>query len=472
MTETKSIDLGYKPREYQRKFHVNCHNKRYAILIMARQHGKSTLAMYELLDRALKDRTRSDYCLLSPTINQGRKGFWSKLKSTLQPMLELCDFKEQDLICTLPNKSRIFILGAENENARGNSFKGIVVDEFDNVPTDIWNRVFLPTLVSYEEEAWVIYIGTLSTNSKLWKLVQQYKDHPDWYCQITKASEANFIKPQRLERMREQMGENAFQLELECNPHGAPEHSVLGDLLLKADREQRIESFAVNSIAELWSSWDIGIRDYTSIWVFQVIKNHIYYIGYHEYSGLGLPDIINTLKSSYANYTWHRTILPHDIAVRDYSTGNSRLECFEGANLGSIEVSGKTPQAESIYHVRSNLPRCYFHSERCELGLNRLRSVEYAVDPRSDTMLQKIQHNDSSHCFDALKIGATLLETWYPSSEGFITAQKNQHQHAPKVIRCGAKKTPSPQSQPTTLVGEQAIFNFTSNNGVITRYRR
>lgn len=436
--ETKRVTLKYKPYKHQQTFHAGSFGKRNALFICARQHGKSEAAIAEVVDRALQDTTQSMYAVVMPFIAQGRKNLWPRMKKFLAPIEKHCKFKETDLIVELPNGTSIIFLGADNEGARGYALKGILVDEFDNISTETWNSVFLPTQASFGDDAWCIFIGTLGSGySKLWELHERHKDDPDWFVQVTKASEAKLLTQSNLEKFRRAMGNSHFLREFECDPSAPPEHSVLGEAIERALLDRRIDNFPLNHAAELWCSFDLGIRDQTAIWVFYIQDNFFYFIGYHEFGGLGLPEIIGRLKQQYIRNSWRACLLPHDINVRDLSTGAARYECFADYQLGEPEVVRKVLQADSIYAARMTFDRCYFHKTLCEKGLQRLTSCEYAVDQHSGTVLNKVRHNDHSHCFDSFKYAATYLEDRWPTGSGTLRDQMNRNAIKPRVIRSG-----------------------------------
>ena len=52
------------------------------------------------------------------------------------------------------------------------------------------------------------------------------------------------------------------------------------------------------------TAWDIGIGDYTSIWLFQRLPDRIRLISYIQNSGEGLPHYVNELSRLRALHGW------------------------------------------------------------------------------------------------------------------------------------------------------------------------
>lgn len=423
------VDLEYQPRAWQKKFHDGVARKQFGLCIVARQHGKSHAAVMEILHRALSGPPDTDYGFVSPYSSQGRKVAWPRLKLILNPLAKYCEYRETDLISTLPNGCRIHVLSADNEGARGLSLRGIVFDEFDSIKPDIFRAVFLPTLASFKD-AFSIFIGTLKPNGRLWKLYQERKDDPDWYVQVTKASQAGCLTKEQLDRFELEMGRSHYLREFECDPHAPTEDAILGDLMDKAQQQGRIISIPVNPISSLYTAWDLGFRDYTAVWFFQFVGEHIHFFDYMEFTGIGLADIVHQIKQKYRNFD--TAVLPHDASNHDVGSGLSRIEIFHELDLGYPEILPRHSPAESLHSARLNLSRCIFDKDRCALGVRRLRNVQYQKDARTDTILDRAIHNDDSHCFDAFRYAMHWIESRFPSN---TLAQFNRPVFRPKVIK-------------------------------------
>ncbi len=74
--------------------------------------------------------------------------------------------------------------------------------------------------------------------------------------------------------------------------------------------------------------WDLGIGDSTAIWFAQFAGKEIHLINYYENSGEGLSHYARVLddyrRETGGVYDLH--IAPHDIQVRELTSGKTRLE--------------------------------------------------------------------------------------------------------------------------------------------------
>lgn len=429
MTE-QSIALDYRPRSWQKQFHAGVKGKRHGVAVVGRQSGKTHCAVFEMVSRALNGPSDCAYALVMPYQSQVRRILWPRLKQALAPFGSHVSFRETDLIATMPNNVKIYALGADNEIARGFSLRGILVDEFDNISIEIWNSVFMPTLTSHGRESWTLFIGTLSGSaSRLWRMVEEHRDDPDWHVQVTPASSIPEHDPEFLKAQRLMMGDTAYLREYECDPSAPVERAVVGDLMAQAHMDNRVREIPVQRFCHTVASFDLGIRDFTSIWVAQLIGQWVELIAFHEYGGIGLEEVITRLKRK--DYPIRTLILPHDVKARDVGSGRSRLRLFQDAELGRPEVLKRGKVEDSIHNARNLIPQCRFDSRKCELGISRLKQVQYEWDARSDTVLNKVKHNDASHAFDSFRYLADWIERHYPSAR---TGRNFQSQEKPPRV--------------------------------------
>ncbi len=430
-----NINLEYKPRPWQQKFHQGCSSKQFGIAIVARQHGKTELAVMEIINRVLKGPDNAGYGYVCPYANQTRRVFWPRLKKLLAPLAQYVQFRETDMVCTLPNGAKIYGLGGDNEAARGLSLRGLVIDEYDDVAADIYTSVLLPTTASYPD-AFILFIGTLKRHGKLWHHLQSKLDDSAYYCQISKASEAGVMTEEQLDRYRLEMGDSNFLREFECSPFAPVSNSVIGDLMVQAEAEKRVVNFPVQPFADVHTCWDIGWNDDTSIWFFQLHGHYINIIDYAEFSQTSLVRIAQEIKKR--NYPWGRLIVPHDGAVHDVSTGISRLQVFRDMNMGSVDHQKRMNIGETITSARLNLPRCRFSLDKCEKGINHLKMAKFKEDQKTAVVLDAIEHDRSSHAFDAFRYLCAWVNKKHPT--GRNTRSFNQRSVSVKAITTASNR--------------------------------
>ena len=192
-----------------------------------------------------------------------------------------------------------------------------------------------------------------------------------------------------------------------------------------AEREGRVGFFPHMSHLPVYTSWDIGVDDYTAIWFLQVHivdgAPRVRIIDYYEASGFGPQDILPEALPEYTkdlqdritalvelgrdhrfNYETH--FYPHDVGVREWgSGGKSRVQTLVelGVPIHSIRRGAAQNPEERINASRRLLPICEFHqTKRVMIGLSRLRRYSRKKNEALGTYVG-ILHDENSHGADA-----------------------------------------------------------------------
>ena len=118
------------------------------------------------------------------------------------------------------------------------------------------------------------------------------------------------------------------------------------------------------------------------------------FIDYYESSGEGLAHYAEVLAKKGYRYGQH--IGPHDIAVREWGTGKSRIETARGMGL-NFTVAQNLPVMDGIEAVRQVLAAAWFDKEKCGPGLSCLWGYQREYDDR---------HDWTSHGADAFRYAA------------------------------------------------------------------
>lgn len=178
-------------------------------------------------------------------------------------------------------------------------------------------------------------------------------------------------------------------------------------------------------LGPVYTSWDLGVDDYTSIWFFQIYHiDHVprvRIIDYYEASGLGADEILASALPEYTKdvvvkwealeelgrdvpLVYQRHFFPHDIGNREWGAGaKTRVQTVNslGVPLGSINRGVAQNPDERINAVRQLLPLCEFNqTERVMLGLTHLRRYSRKINEQLGIYLGPL-HDEHSHAADA-----------------------------------------------------------------------
>lgn len=170
--------------------------------------------------------------------------------------------------------------------------------------------------------------------------------------------------------------------------------------LEKARQENRITSVPYEPMIPVYTWWDLGVGDSTAIGFFQFAGLEIRMIDYFEASGEGLNFYINMLRDR--NYTYAQHFAPHDIQVRELSTGKSRLEIARELGI-DFDIAPNLPIDDGINAVRQRFPRMYFDKDKCSAFLNAISQYQKEWNEKMGDFKDKPLHDWTSHAADMLR---------------------------------------------------------------------
>lgn len=212
------IDLGYRPRQWQRECHKQ--RRRFTVLALHRRAGKTELALRELLDKAL--RCPLDLPLffyVAPLLKQSKAIAWARLKQIVAPLVlnGLCEINESELWVRLTsNGAMIRCYGADNPDAmRGVRLDGVVLDEVAQMAPAVWDDVIQPALS--DRLGWALFIGTPNGINLFSQLYFGAANKPDWFAARYTVYDTDALDAREVERLRGEMSEASFAREYLCD---------------------------------------------------------------------------------------------------------------------------------------------------------------------------------------------------------------------------------------------------------------
>ena len=195
--------------------------------------------------------------------------------------------------------------------------------------------------------------------------------------------------------------------------------------LREAQRQQRIKDFPIEKDLPVHTFWDIGVGDGTAIWFMQVINRELRLIYYYEVQGEGLTyikreldRIRDELKITYGDH-----YAPHDIKVREFTSGKSRYEIASKMGI-NFQISPKLSIEDGINASRTVFNKCWFHKTNCKDGLRALKYYKKEFDENRNEYKNKPYHNWASHGSDAFRYMAVNSERFV--EETFIDTKPSE----------------------------------------------
>jgi phage terminase large subunit len=397
----RHIEIDYTPRPLQWRLHQALDAHRFVVAVCHRRFGKTVCAVNQLIKGALTcTRPRPRFHYIAPTFRQGKAACWDYLKSFASAVPDW-EKNESELRVDFPNGGQVQILGADNpDSMRGIYSDGAVFDEYGMQPPNVFTEVMRPALS--DRIGWAMFIGTPNGKNQFYDIVQQAKTAGGaWTFAEYRASQTGLIPAAELDAARSVMTADEYQQEFECSFEASVKGAIYADQLDAARRQGRVTSVPYEPLLLVETDWDLGVGDATAIWFTQSLPSgEVRVIDYYEASGEGLPHYASLLKVKPYAYGSHWA--PHDIQVREFTSGRSRIEA--AASLGvRFDLQPKVSIEDGIHAARLLFPKCWFDAARCQPGLEALQHYRRDYNTRLNEFKPTPVHDWASHAADAFR---------------------------------------------------------------------
>lgn len=403
------VTIPYAPRQAFMPFHNR--GKRWACLVCHRRAGKTVACVNELIKAALTEGKKDGrYAYIAPQLSQAKDIAWSYIKQFTGALPGVV-YNESELWCQLPGGNRIRLYGTDNaDRLRGLYMDGAIMDEYAQHDPTVFDLIIRPQLI--DRNGWAVFIGTPAGHNKFYEVYQKSLgiwenedgsrfDNKDWFSMVLKASESRILPPLELEAARREMSDDAYQQELECSFEAAIKGAVYGKEMRLAEDEKRVCNVPYDRNSEVWTAWDLGIGDATSIWFAQQVGREVHIIDFYESSGVGIDHYVKVLKDKPYNYARH--LLPHDADKTELGTGMSVIEQLKSMGVRNTRVVPKLTLQEGLEQARVFVGKCWFDQRKCYRGIEALKIYRYEYNEKLGTSSKRPLHDWSSHAADAFR---------------------------------------------------------------------
>lgn len=376
--------------------------ERWASVVAHRRAGKTVACIMDLIKKAVEHTGREPrFAYIAPTYQQAKDVAWSYLKDYTNAIPGMAK-SESELTVTFPhNGARIRLYGAENyDRIRGLYLDGVVIDESGDIDPRAWPEVIRPALS--DRRGWATFIGTPKGRNAFHKVYTAATKDPDWYTAELKASTTGILDSEELDSARKMLTPEQYAQEYECSFDAAIVGAYYGREMAQALEDGRITNVPLDRSADVYASWDLGIADSMSIWVFQVVGKEWHWLDYYENAGQALDHYVDWIKA--LPYTVHEHYLPHDGEARELQTGKSRKEFLEERGF-NVEIVPRHEPMDGIDAARTRFNRFWFDAKKCERGIDCLRMYRADYDDKNQVLRPRPLHDWASHGADAFRCG-------------------------------------------------------------------
>ena len=300
------------------------------------------------------------------------------------------------------NGSRFIFEGLKHNVEKIKSMEGIDkvwVEEAESVSFTSW-EVLIPTVRKPGSEIWVSFNPRDEMDDTYQRFVM---DPPNGACVVKINWRDNPWFPEELEKEKNYLEKKSDKL-YRWIWEGEPIANHDGAYWQKYINTDQIKDFGIDPALRVNTYWDLGISDDMAIWFVQEYGSEIRVIHSYESHGEGLQHYINYLHEFRAKYNivYGEHWAPHDIKVRELTTGKSRLETAKGLGINFEKVPG-LPLEDGIHAARQIIPRCWFNEPLTRPGVKALKGYRREFDEDKGVFKPKPLHNWASHYADAFR---------------------------------------------------------------------
>lgn len=416
MSAIVNLPYNWTPRPGQRAvFDAFREGKRRAVLLWGRRAGKDDLALH--YSACASQQRVGNYWHMLPQANQCRKAIWDavnprtgkkRIDEAFPPEIRAA-VRQQDMMIQFKNGSTWQLVGSDNFDALvGSPPVGLTFSEYALADPNAWG-VLRP--IVKENGGYAIFISTPRGKNHFFDLYNMAKENPKWHTsKITSLDSGAFTAEQLAEELQEMIaergeddGKTLFAQEYECSFDVSVAGSFYGSIIDKLEKEGHITSVLYDPMLPVVTSWDLGMKDPTNVWFFQIFGQEIRVIDCYATTGEGVDTYARMLTERRYNYEQH--IMPHDIKVREIgSNGKTRYAILQALGVFPLSVCRNIPVYDGINAVRMTLPRMYFDKKKCAPGLAALRFYHKEYDEVMKRYRDNPEKDWSNHFADSMRM--------------------------------------------------------------------
>jgi phage terminase large subunit len=384
--------------------------------------GKDVMAFHFAVRHALRKTTTVLYMLKS--FSQCKQVIWdmimndgTKLLDTIPPeCIESMNVSE--LKITFKNGSIIKLGSAENyeKSIVGSNATLIIFSEYATYDND--NAYLFASPIMAANDGRFIFISTPRSRNFYYDLWMKAQEWPDWYCELKTVEDTKHISPEMMNTIEREHSYEFIQQEYYCSFSRGIEGSVYAHYINKMRDDGRIGNVPYDPSLLVNTAFDLGQDDQMVIVLFQITKqNLVNIINCYADNNKPMTHYIKWLKEQ--EYVYGKHWAPHDAAVRDLTTGQTRIEYARqlGITFETREVDGKLQSAvprksilDGIEAVRVALPRISIDQNKCARLIKALETYHRKWDAEKNKYSDVMVHDWSSDYSDAVRYMCLVLD--------------------------------------------------------------
>lgn len=404
---------NWDPRWYQRPLwdYLEKGGKR-ALGVWHRRAGKDDVLLHRSAIAAFE--RPATYWHALPEYAQARKALWAAVnphtgKRRIDEAFphEIRETtSEQEMFIRFKNGATWQLIGSDRYNSLvGAGVAGVTFSEWALCNPSAWAYI-RPMLE--ENDGWAAFITTPRGRNHAKSMLDMAEKNPRWFAQVLSIHDTKTLTSEQLEEglaeyvalYGEDLGRAQYEQEYLCSFNAAILGAFYAREMLAVRNEGRIRQVLAVPGQPVHTAWDIGVRDDTSIWWFQVYGGRVYILDCYTAFGVGVDHYAEICHSK----PWPRGVdyVPHDAKVREWGTGKTRVETMRQLGL-KPDLVPLASKLDGINAARRTLPICIFDPACEEVGIPALEQYRREWDDEKKTFRANEVHDWTSHLADAFR---------------------------------------------------------------------
>lgn len=422
---TIQLPNNWSPRPYQKPgWNYLESGGKHAEFVWHRRSGKDDVGLHRTAVAAFE--RIAGYWYMLPEYKQARKAIWDAINphtgrrriDEVFPHEIRKATRNQEMMIEFINGSSFQVVGSDNPNSLvGAPPVGIVYSEWALSNPAV--RAYLRPIIA-ENDGWQIFNTTPRGRNHAYRTLLAAQKDPTAFAQVLSSSDTDVFTEEQLaiERMAyiadfgEEYGVAKFEQEYLCSFESANLGAILARSIGKLETEGRIGSHVEYDPegADIVISADIGRRDTATWWFWQPRIGGFSLIDYDGGFGLDADQWCDRLEEKLKGRRLEKIWLPHDARNKSFSARLSTVEIFQNRfGVKYIDVTPVSSIPDRVNAARVLIGSCEF-SDKCERGLDGLRSWTYDYNDENKIFSPIPKHDWASHDGDGFSYGCIVMQ--------------------------------------------------------------
>lgn len=378
---------------------------RFKLLRAGRKWRKTSLGVSWLNELAALCTRKLTYPFILPFQTQARDSVWKdhalRLIDEFQKKNYPVKIHDGEMSITHPNGGRFKLLGSDNSIALRSvsNWGAVVLDEHDDMKSDLWTDVIRPNLMTHQAPALVM--GTPKGKRNMWKMSQK-QEFKEFHYTSYDNPDLPRDELEAMVREYQDRGEDSFRQEIM-----AEYVKPVGVVYREWNEELQFIDFEYEPNLPLHITFDWGVNDPTVvIWIQpDSSTGQIRILDYYETTDANIAHFVSLINS--------KPYKPADLycgdpagKARNLVTGTSVIEELYSKGINVRTVDGvRIP--DQIRSAHSTMRHLYVNKSRAERFRDVLLNYRY---PELNTSVRNQSNEMPIH--DEWSHGARAYEYW------------------------------------------------------------